>query len=148
MPVKTTVENPHRLFVSYWFGRITEADMLRAIAELADGANGSGTYRGLVVFAPRVDLSEWSSDVLTKARAAAKASFVRLGLGRGASAAVLHGGVDAGLVMPLWNALCDTDPEIDLGFTFFHEIETALDYLGAPPDVGKRVRDLIAAAER
>jgi hypothetical protein len=143
MPVSYAVDNDLKIFVHYYFGKVTGRDLVDLVSGLANGVTGDGTYRGFAIFEENVDLSDLDADSLNAVRNESKACFLRLGLARGPSAAVVDGAAEAKLIMPLWNALCDADPEFDHRFTLFVEVAPALEFLGVPLD---RAAGLIAIA--
>jgi hypothetical protein len=142
MPVKTAVDNEHKLFVSYFQGRVPAASALQAVDDLEREATGVGTYRGLVIFERDVDLSEWDGGALINIRLRASAAYQRLGLQRGESAAVVNFVPEAEQVMRLWNALCAFNWDINFAFNIIWELVPALGFLRVPPALCERVLEL------
>jgi hypothetical protein len=140
MSVKIAVDNEHKLFVTYFHGRVPPERVLQAVDDLERAANGgSGTYRGLVIFDRNVDLTEWDGGALINIRLRASAAYRRLGLQRGHSAAVVNYVPEAEDVVRLWNALCAFNWDIDMAFNIFWDLEPALGFLQAPPELCQRV---------
>jgi len=50
-------------------------------------------------------------------------------LQRPAGAIVIDGPLDAGIIMPLWKAICDEDIETEIHYRFFIEVTPALAWL-------------------
>ena len=148
MAVKHAVDNEQRLFVTYYSGAVTESDVRSAISALEGLVNKEGTYRELVIFKRGVDLSALDRPALNELRQEIKDAYHRHGLRRGESAAVVDTALEAQMIVPLWNALCATDPGMDLGFTIFSEVAPALAFLAVPADVAARVAALTAPDRR
>ncbi|MGE5538312.1 MAG: Bug family tripartite tricarboxylate transporter substrate binding protein [Gemmatimonas sp.] len=146
MAVNYAVDNEHKLFVTCYFRDVTESEIHAAVAALADAVTGEGEYRELVIFRRGVDLSVLDTTALNNIRRGIKDAYRRLGLTRGRSAAVVDTALEARFIMPLWNALCEADPEPRLDFEIFADLEPALAFLGLPVDFTARVAALVPPA--
>jgi hypothetical protein len=142
MPVKTAVDNDHKLFITCFQGWVPVVQVLQAMDDSERAATGVGTYRGLVIFERDVDLSEWDGAALITIRLRASAAYRRLGLQRGESAAVVNFVPEAGQVMRLWNAFCAFNWDIDFAYNIFWDFAPALAFLDAPPALRERVFEL------
>jgi hypothetical protein len=145
MPANVLVENDHRLFITYLHGAVPVDQAFDAMDALARAADGVGTYRGLVIFERDVLLPEWDGAALGEIRQYAAGLYQHLGLERGQSAAVVNVVPEAQLVMRLWNALCSVDWAMNMAFNVFWDLEPALRFLDAPPEVHRRVFELAAS---
>ncbi len=139
MPIGYAVHNDIKLFVHFYSGRVTARDLSDLVSGLAGQVSGSGTYRGLAIFDQDVDLSELDVSVLNSIRNESKAAYQKLGIQRGNSAAIVDGAQEARLIMPLWNALCDADPDFDHRFGLFQDVEAALEFLAIPPESAPQI---------
>ncbi len=133
MPVSFWVDNDLRLFVHLHYGKVTKGDLTDLVYGLAKAVSNAGMYRGLAIFGHDTDLSELDVAALNAVREESKAAFQRLGIARGESVAVVAG-PQAQMIMPLWNALCDTDAEFDHSFTLCSDLPSALAILGIPEE--------------
>ena len=139
MPVMLTVDNDLELFVLRFFGHVTEKQVVETVAAMGEAVDHVSSYRSLLLFEPKTDLSEMSRAALQTIRGETKAFYQRRQLGRRAGAAVLDDSEDAKLILPLWNALCRTDPEFDLHYETFNSVEDALSWLDIPKETGMTV---------
>ena len=98
----------------------------------------SGSYRSLLIFDSSTDLSTIDKDALQRIQETSRDTLYR-GRSRRSGAAMVNGSQDARLIMPLWNALCHSDPEIDLHFDIFTDLEPALAWLDIPPALGRSI---------
>jgi len=139
MPVSHVVDNDLELLVVRISGRVSEDQVTTAIARMSGEVNHVGAYRSLVIFERQADLSDLDTNALAAIRTAMKAFYRRLKLRRRAGAAVVDSSHDAKMILPLWNAICKTDRELDLHYTLFDEAGPALVWLGIPGDSGTAV---------
>jgi hypothetical protein len=113
----------------------------RAYAEIAP----EKPFSSLLIFEAGVDLSDIDLAALRSilAEASAISGGGKFGLRRGA--ALVRASEDARIVMPLWNAICTTNPDADLAFELFYEFEDALERLDITPPLGMKISALQAA---
>ena len=132
MPVQTCIDENGSLVVFRFHEGVTTQQVLTASAETAAAVDGSAAFSSLLLFEAGVDLSEIDAEAINAIRQNREREFRDFGLTRRAGAAVVDGSLDARLVLKLWNALCDCDPEIDLSFKLFDKAGPALEWLGIP----------------
>ena len=138
MPISYNVENDLELFVLRFSGSVTTEQVRSAIAEIAQQLGEGGSYRSLLIFSSSTDLSTIDKEALQRIQETSRDTLYR-GRSRRNSAAMVNGSQDARLIMPLWNALCHSDPEIDLHFDIFTDLEAALAWLDIPPALGRSI---------
>jgi len=139
MPVATSVDDSGSFFVARFYDVVTTDQILAASVESAKTLTRDGSFTTLLVFDPNVDLSDIDAEAMNAIRSRREREFHDHGLTRRAGAAVVDGSLDARLVLKLWNALDDTDPDFDLSFETFHEVGPALECLGIPAARGEPV---------
>jgi len=130
MPVSQAVDNGLSLFAFRFYDRVGEEDVNEAIEAVAAAADHAGTYRSLLIFERSTDLSELTPDALARIKERMKLVYGRVSVRRRAGAAVLDASYDAKTIMPLWDALCEGDPELALHYELFTELEPARRWLG------------------
>jgi hypothetical protein len=135
MPVNVAVDNEHKLFITYFHHQVPIADVYRAADKLASLATGHGTYRGLVIFEPDVDLSDWDVDTVRGLRQHVASLYRALGLQRGESAAVIHVVPEAHHFMRMWNIVSAVNWDMNMAFNLFWAVDPALRFLNVPADV-------------
>jgi hypothetical protein len=136
MPVSYAVDNDLEIVVVRLSGRIAKYEVMEAAAEMSRAMSPDRAYRSLLVFESTADLSEMDAGALVEIHAASKATARQRQQRPRARAAVADPAHDARLILPLWNALCETDPEPDLRYTLFEAAEAALAWLGIPEAEG------------
>lgn len=139
MPAIHAVDKDLGFFVIRFSGRVTAPEVAESISGLADLSGSGKPACSLLIFDQTTDLSEIDPAAIKSFRDAASTSYRQMNLQRRAGAAVLAGSHDARIMMPFWNALCLTEPNPDLGYEFFNEIEAAIDWLGLPKDAALAV---------
>ena len=136
MPVYHHVDNALELIMVRFSDNVTE----RQISELIDGLSREvrqgGNYRSLLIFERKTDLSELDHQALEKIKEEMKGLHRDRQMGRRASAAVLDSSHDAIIILPLWNALCAEDTELDLHYDTFKRLAPALNWLEVPEEEG------------
>jgi hypothetical protein len=130
MPVISVADAAGELLVVRYFGRLTAETILASNAENAGKVTRSAPFATLLIFESSVDLSTVDAAAVKTIRQTRKQQFQDYGLQRRAGAAVVEAAQDANLLLPLWNALSDTDPEVDLRVKLFNDFAPALDWLG------------------
>jgi hypothetical protein len=130
MPVISVADAAGELLVVRYFGSLTAEAILASNAESAGMVTRSGPFATLLIFESSVDLSTIDAAAVKTIRQTRKQQFLDYGLQRRAGAAVVEAAQDANLLLPLWNALSDTDPEVDLRVKLFHDFGPALAWLG------------------
>lgn len=135
MPISHNVDNDLELFVARFSGEVTESQIREAIAGISAALVPNSSYRSLLIFDRRTDLSTVDNDALERLREIARNALHR-GRQRRSGAAMVDGSQDAKLIMPLWNAICDGDLEFDMHFDMFPDLESALDWLQIPYEQG------------
>jgi len=132
MPVRAATANRQRMFLSYFYGHVGEADIRETIRIVAEGAAGPGPYHSLAVFEPGIDYSEIDLAALDRIHTVAAQAFRERGIVRGRNAAAVASAADPRLVLPLWNALCSIRGAEDCAYTLFPGVADALAFLGVP----------------
>jgi len=130
MPVISVADAAGELLVVRYFGRLTADAILASNAESAGKVTRSAPFATLLIFESSVDLSTVDAAAVKTIRQTRKQQFQDYGLQRRAGAAVVEAAQDANLLLPLWNALSDTDPEVDLRVKLFTDFAPALAWLG------------------
>jgi len=130
MPVISVADAAGELLVVRYFGRLTADAILASNAESAGKVTRSAPFATLLIFESSVDLSTVDAAAVKTIRQTRKQQFQDYGLQRRAGAAVVEAAQDANLLLPLWNALSDTDPEVDLRVKLFNDFAPALAWLG------------------
>jgi len=130
MPVSQAVDNGLSLFVFRFYDRVGEEDVTGAIDAVAAEADHAGTYRSLLIFERSTDLSELTLEALGRIKEQMKLVYGRVSVRRRAGAAVLDSSFDAKAIMPLWDALCEGDPDLELQYELFTDLEPARRWLG------------------
>ncbi len=138
MPISYSVDKDLELFVLRFSGSVTTEQVRSAIAEVGQELGEDGSYRSLLIFDSSTDLSTIDKDALQRIQETSRDTLYR-GRSRRSGAAMVNGSQDARLIMPLWNALCHSDPEIDLHFDIFTDLEPALSWLDIPPAHGRSI---------
>jgi hypothetical protein len=132
MPVETCISEDGSLVVFRFHELVTAQQVLTACTETATGIDRNGRFSSLLLFEAGVDLSDIDAEAINAIRLHREREFRDYGLTRHAGAAVVDGSLDARLVLKLWNALSDCDPEFDLSFKLFDKAGPALEWLGIP----------------
>jgi hypothetical protein len=147
VPVRYKVLSAHDLFVMRFSKRVTEDEVVETISHMKEMASGTGIWRSLTLFERTVDLSDLDVPALKTISQKSLEMYRELGLRRATSAAVIDGSADARMIMPLYNALCERQADIDLSFDLFVDMNVALDWLGLPADIATAVTDGFNAGE-
>lgn len=137
MPVTHAVDEVHKVFAYRFVGSVSVAEVERAVAEVGAAVTRPGRFCSLQFFESTTDLSDLSVNDLRDIKAHMKAVYGRAGLKLGISAVVVDASYDASLIMPLWEALCDEDPELEIEHRFFHDVEQACAWLELPAETGR-----------
>lgn len=132
MPVATSVDDDGSFVVFRFHEKVTTSDVLAASAETAKRATRDGEFVTLLLFEAGVDFSDIDADSINAIRSNREREFHDFGLKRRAGAAVVDGSLDARVVLKLWNAICDCDPDFDLSFQTFDQPSPALEWLDIP----------------
>lgn len=121
-------------------GAVTEAQICDAIARVAAELPPDGSYRSLLIFDRSTDLSSIDKDVLQSVQDRARDTLYRIpDRKRRGGAAMIDGSLDAKFILPLWNALSHSDPEIDMHYDIFTNMDSALNWLEIPQERGLSV---------
>jgi len=131
MPVSYSVTNEadHAILVYRLRGAVRVEDVLAATGKALNELTPRTPYSSLMLFAPDADLSELKTSSLSKVLANLQTDYRRRGLGPRKAAAVVHS-PDTKIIVLLWNAVCDSEGQIDFTFAPFDELDAALDWLG------------------
>lgn len=132
MPAVQIIDNEFSLFALRLSGTVTVHQLTDVLAEFSATAVDGGGYHVLLIFDHDVDLSQMNTVALATLQNMGKTVYRKLHVVRLAGAAVQDGSADAKLILPLWNALCQTDSDIDLTYKLFDRLEPALAWLGIP----------------
>ncbi len=146
MPVIQAVDNALSLFVFRFHGPVTEEEVASAIDAAAAEADHAGTYRSLLIFEQSTGLSELTSGALKRIKERMKLVYGRVSVRRRAGAAVLDSSFDAKAIMPLWGALCESDPELGLHYELFTDLEPARRWLGIEREEAAALLDRVGVA--
>lgn len=130
MPVISVADTAGELLVVRYFGSLTTEQILASNVESAGIVTRSGPFSTLLIFESSADLSTIDAAAVKTIRQNRKQQIQAYGLQRRAGAAVVDAAQDASLLLPLWNALSDTDPELDMRVELFHDFDAALAWLG------------------
>ena len=137
MPVSHSVEEDLELFVMRLSGHVTEAQVCDAIARIAAELPPYGNFRSLLIFDRSADLSAIDKDVLQSIQDCARDTlYSSPERKRRGGAAMIDGSLDAKFILPLWNALCHSDAEIDMHIDIFTNLDAALNWLEIPQGQG------------
>ena len=137
MPVSHSVEEDLELFVMRLSGHVTEAQVCDAIASIAAELPPHGNFRSLLIFDRSADLSSIDKDVLQSIQdCALDTLYSSPERKRRGGAAMIDGSLDAKFILPLWNALCHSDAEIDMHIDIFTNLDAALNWLEIPQGQG------------
>ncbi len=137
MPISHSVDEHLELLIMRFSGEITEAQICDTIASMAAEMPPDGSYRSLLIFERSADLSAIDKDVLQAVQDRARDTLYRVPhRKRRGGAAMIDGPLDAKFILPLWNALCHSDAEIDMHFDIFTNLDSALDWLDVPHGQG------------
>ncbi len=142
------MDEVHEVFAYRFVETVSAEEVKRAVAEVGAAVARPGRFRSLQFFEPTTDLSDLSVGDLRDVKAHMKAVYGRAGLRLGASAVVVDSSYDASLIMPLWEALCDEDPELQIEHRFFHDVQPACAWLKLSPEVGRSLFARTAPAPR
>ena len=137
MPISYSVDERLEFFVMRFSGGVTEAEICDSIARLAADLPPDGSFRSLLIFDRSTDLSAIDKEVLQSVQDLARDTLYRVPhRKRRGGAAMIDGSLDAKFILPLWNALCHSDAEIDMHFDIFTNLDSALDWLDVPHGQG------------
>ena len=137
MPVSHSVDEDLELFVMRLSGHVTEAQVCDAIAGIAAELPPYGNFRSLLIFDRSADLSSIDKDVLQSIQdCALDTLYSSPERRRRGGAAMIDGSLDAKFILPLWNALSHSDPEIDMHYDIFTTLDSALNWLEIPKGQG------------
>lgn len=137
MPINHSVNERLELFVMRFSGTVTEAEICASIARVAADLPPDGSFRSLLIFDRSTDLSAIDKDVLQSVQDRARDTLYRIPhRERRGGAAMIDGSLDAKFILPLWNALSHSDPEIDMHYDIFTTLDSALNWLEIPKGQG------------
>lgn len=125
MPIARMVDDDLNLMVFRFFDRVTGDELIDAIRRADRGLDPATRYNSLLVFDSFVDLSDLKVIALREAKQALKTVCRRAGMRPRIEVAVIDGSADARLILPLWSALCDADPDLDVHHRHFDSVEQA-----------------------
>lgn len=148
MPVTSALDDAGTFLATRLSGRVGLEEMLADMARTAGQVSRRLPFATLLILEPRTDLSELDGRALTGIRQTRREQFERLGLRRGAGAAVVPASLDAEMIMRLWNGLSDADPKFDLPFEPFRGVPPALAWLGVALEAGLGVVERTKARAR
>jgi hypothetical protein len=129
MPVHHLVENRTQLLVFHFFGDVAYQQVAEAAQAIAQSSKPAATYRSLLVFDGSTDLSKIGRQELQAIKSIMNTTHDEASMQRPAGAIVIDGSLDAGIIMPLWKAICDEDTETEIHYRFFIEVTPALAWL-------------------
>lgn len=139
MPVYHHVDNALELITVRFCDNVTERQISELIGNLSREVDQGGSYRSLLIFERAADLSELNREALESIKDEMKALHRDRQMERRAGAAVLDSSHDAKLILPLWNALCAEDTELDLHYDSFTTLAPALGWLDIPAEQGDAI---------
>lgn len=129
MPVEHLLEKSTRLLAFRFHGPVFQEEVEGAILGLARAADPDIEYRSFLLFHGSTDLSNVGPDELKAIKSTMKAAYDTAAVQRSLGAIVVDGSLDAKMIMPLWKAMCDADPDTDVRYRFFIEVAPALAWL-------------------
>lgn len=136
MPVSCTFAEEGQIIGFDFQGLITVDEFQKAVAEIP--ATDSDVDH-ICRFHRNTDLSALTLHELKDINQCIKDRYTEIGLVRRKDACVLDGSVDAKLVMPLWRAVCNHDPDVGVDVAFFPTSEEAAKWLGVDPEIIQRI---------
>jgi len=132
MPVVARTDEARTFLVVRYCDRVTTEQVLAVSADTARMMTRETSFSTLLIFDATVDLSDFNASVIDHIRKNRDSELASFGLRRRAGAAVVDSSVDANMVMPLWNALNEVDPNNNLHFELFKTVGPALNWLEVP----------------
>lgn len=129
MPVNHLLDDHARLLAFHFHGAVHSKDVESAVQQLAEASNPEIEYRSFLVFHGSTDLSGIGPEELKVIKARMNQAYDAAAVQRPVGAIVVDGSLDAKMIMPLWKAMCEADPETGVRYRFFIEVAPALAWL-------------------
>lgn len=135
MPVQCKYDLDNDILGFDFRGSITVQEFSEALASIPEKGPAKIEVNHVCRFHHDTDLSGVTANDLRHVNDLIKDHYAAIGLVRKKDACVLDGSVDAQLVMPLWRALCNLDPDVGVEVEFFSTSAEAADWLNIDHEI-------------
>ena len=138
MPVDYALVPDSRLLVLRYSGSITPDDVIRTVTTFGREHDGFGEIRILSYCTSTADFSDLAPNDIFHIRDSLKRKYREDGIVRRQSAFVIDGSISANILMPLWRAIYEQDPDFGPRIRIFKTLDKACQWLEVDYDAAGR----------